>query len=119
MNRLLVQDEVTQEGKWISTGQVVGDYQLKVPRPRVEVGMISMLKLADAALLAASVLVFPLTYLITSFRWNRLLAALDIRLSQARTFVINMVGAFYNSFMPGSTGGGLPQGVLREQADHA
>ena len=105
VNRLLVQDEVTQEGKWFTTGQVVGDYQLKVPRPRVEVGMISMLKLADAALLAASVLVFPLTYLITSFRWNRLLAALDIRLTQARTFVINMVGAFYNSFMPGSTGG--------------
>ena len=32
---------------------------------------------------------------------------MDIRLTQSRTFVLNMVGAFYNSFMPGSTGGDL------------
>jgi uncharacterized protein (TIRG00374 family) len=36
-----------------------------------------------------------------------LLKALDIRIGQARTFVLNMVGAFYNTFMPGSTGGDL------------
>ena len=30
---------------------------------------------------------------------------LGIRISLARAFVLNMVGAFYNTFMPGSTGG--------------
>jgi uncharacterized membrane protein YbhN (UPF0104 family) len=44
---------------------------------------------------------------ITSFRWHLLLKLLDIPMSVARTFVINMVGAFYNTFMPGSTGGDL------------
>jgi hypothetical protein len=36
-----------------------------------------------------------------------LLEAVDIHIGQGRTFVLNMVGSFYNSFMPGSTGGDL------------
>jgi uncharacterized membrane protein YbhN (UPF0104 family) len=49
----------------------------------------------------------PVSYLLTSYRWHLLLDTLEIRVPQARTFVLNMVGAFYNSFMPGSTGGDL------------
>jgi hypothetical protein len=49
----------------------------------------------------------PIVYVITAYRWHALLAAVGIMLPLARTFVLNMVGAFYNTFMPGSTGGDL------------
>ena len=66
-----------------------------------------MIQNADRSLLIAAVFVFPIVFLITSFRWWLLLRALEIPMTLARTFVINMVGAFYNTFMPGSTGGDL------------
>src|ERR1051326_133119 len=37
--------------------------------------------------------------------WHILLRILGIEMSRMRAFVINMVGAFYSTFMPGSTGG--------------
>jgi len=107
VRRLLVSDEATGKGVWIEPEEVVGGYQLRVPHPRLDVGVLTMVKLADASLLWSAVLIFPMTFVITSLRWNALLRALDIRLTQARTFIINMVGAFYNTFMPGSTGGDL------------
>jgi hypothetical protein len=64
-----------------------------------------LLASAQHLYLLLSILVFPLTFIITAFRWQELLKALDIRLPIERTFVLNMVGAFYNTFMPGSTGG--------------
>ena len=63
-----------------------------------------MVKGANPSLLWAAVLVFPITFFITSYRWNLLLSVLEIRMRQGRTFVLNMVGCFYNTFMPGSTG---------------
>ncbi|HEX2972251.1 MAG TPA: lysylphosphatidylglycerol synthase transmembrane domain-containing protein, partial [Tepidisphaeraceae bacterium] len=105
VRRLLVSDPATGKGMWIAKEQVVGGYQLQVPRPRVDVGVLSMVKLADPTLLAGAVLIFPITFVVTSLRWNALLRVLGIRLTQARTFVLNMVGQFYSTFMPGSTGG--------------
>ena len=32
-----------------------------------------------------------------------LLKALDVRITWSQAFVLNMVGSFYNTFMPGST----------------
>lgn len=104
---LLVKLEGEQRGTWIDPAQVVGGYRLDVPRFKVEVGIISMVQRADSGLLVLAVLVFPVTFLITSYRWHRLLEAVDVRMGLARAFVINMVGAFYNTFMPGSTGGDL------------
>ncbi len=49
----------------------------------------------------------PVSYLLTSMRWHILLRMLKIDISLRRALVINMVGAFYNSFMPGTTGGDL------------
>jgi hypothetical protein len=40
---------------------------------------------------------------------------LEVYVPLGRTYVINMVGAFYNTFMPGSTGRRRAQGVLRRQ----
>jgi uncharacterized protein (TIRG00374 family) len=73
--------------------------------PRLEIGVIRMVRQANPRWLFAGLAVFPLTIFITSFRWHELLKALDIRLPLARTFVLNMVGLFFSTFMLGSTGG--------------
>lgn len=74
---------------------------------KTELGLVSMWNMAQAhsGLLWAALFVFPITVLICSYRWHELLKALDIYIGQARAFVLNMVGNFYNSFMPGMTGG--------------
>jgi uncharacterized protein (TIRG00374 family) len=65
-----------------------------------------MMRQADITYVLAALAIFPLTILITSVRWHELLKAVDIRLTVGRTFVLNMVGLFYNTIMPtGSTGG--------------
>ena len=92
-------------GVWIAPNAVAGGYKLSSPRPRVDPGIISLLAGASHLLLILAVLVFPVTYVFTTWRWHRLLDALQIPLRFSRTLTLNMVGAFYNTFMPGSTGG--------------
>ncbi len=92
----------------IDATQVVGDYHIRVPYPVIDAGLLPMTQLAihnNPWLLVAAVLVFPVTFIITSFRWHMLMEVLGITMGVPRTFKINMVGAFYNTFMPGSTGG--------------
>lgn len=104
VERLLVQDAGTQRGVFVPP-DATSDYELDVPNPLIERGAATMVREADGKLLLASVAVLPLTYIFTTFRWQRLLAALGIVLPLSRTFVLNMVGCFYSTFMPGSTGG--------------
>lgn len=81
------------------------DYRITVPHPRVQIGVLRMLRQANVHYLVAALIIMPLTILITSFRWHELLKALDIRLTISRAFVLNMVGLFYSTFLLGSTGG--------------
>ncbi|MBC8107657.1 MAG: flippase-like domain-containing protein [Anaerolineae bacterium] len=86
----------------------VADYAIRVEYPIIDTGVGPMTYQAfnnHPFYLILAILVFPVTFIITSFRWHMLLKALQIRMSLSRTFVINMVGAFYNTFLPGSTGG--------------
>src|SRR5208282_3567169 len=76
------------------------NYQITVPHPRVQIGVLRMVREADIRYVLAALAIFPITILITSFRWHELLKALDIRLTLRRTFVLNMVGMFYNTIMP-------------------
>src|SRR5665213_1237034 len=101
---LLVRDPST--GRQLRIAPPPG-YTVRVPYPMVDIGIVRLVRFANIGFLLAALLVLPLSYLITSRRWHLLLGALDIRMTQARTFVLNMVGAFYNTFMPGSTGGDL------------
>ena len=79
-----------------------------MPHPRIEIGLGRMLRQARPWLLMLAVAIFPLTIVLTSIRWRRLLAALDIRMSLWQTNVLNMVGMFYNTAVPmGSNGGDL------------
>ncbi len=87
--------------------------------PIVEIGVIRMVRQARPKWLAAALAIFPLTIIITSFRWHELLKALDIRLPVTRTFVLNMVGLFYSTFMLGSTGGdALKMYYVAKQTHH-
>ena len=103
--QLLVEDPDTEARQVIDPALVSSKDPPDVTYPLVERGVNRMVREADWGFLAAAILVLPLVHLITSYRWYVLLHAQDIRIGLARTFVLNMVGAFYNSFMPGSTGG--------------
>jgi uncharacterized protein (TIRG00374 family) len=108
--RFLVMSADGASGQWVTPDHVKqgpGGYQLAVPHPRVITGVVTMTRQAQPSLLWASIFVFPVTFVITAIRWHALLKVLDVHLTVARTFVLNMVGAFYNTFMPGSTGGDL------------
>ena len=105
--RLLITDPASQNGKWITPDQVVGDFKLVAPRPIIQRGLASLVREANPWLLLAAVLIFPGCFFLTTLRWHLLLKAIDIHLPIRRTFALNMVGSFYNSFMPGSTGGDI------------
>ncbi|HEY0008528.1 MAG TPA: lysylphosphatidylglycerol synthase transmembrane domain-containing protein, partial [Tepidisphaeraceae bacterium] len=100
---LLIENEPLP--KWIDPSAAAGGFAVDVPQPRVQEGVNSMLRGADRRLLVASVAVMPVTYFFTTLRWHALLGALGITLTLSRAFVLNMVGAFYNTLMLGSTGG--------------
>ena len=104
---LLVEDPATKQRARVDPARVVSADHPAITFPLVERGVGRMVWEADWIYLAAAVLLLPMSYLLTSYRWHVLLEAQQIRIGMARTFVINMVGAFYNSFMPGSTGGDL------------
>ena len=91
----------------ISPSQVIGGYTVRVPYPLVEIGLIRLLREANPLYMLMALILLPISYIITSRRWHMLLETQDIRMGQGRAFVLNMVGSFYNSFMPGSTGGDL------------
>jgi uncharacterized protein (TIRG00374 family) len=106
-HELLIADTQSGDGRWIAPDAIKGGYIIHTPYPLIDAGLSGMLAKADALYLIGAVLIFPLTYLITSYRFDLLLRALDIHMRLVRAFVLNMVGAFYNTFMPGSTGGDL------------
>jgi uncharacterized protein (TIRG00374 family) len=97
--------------KFISSRDFVEPRLQGMSYPLVDRGVGEMVKHADHRMLLAAVFIFPITFLITSYRWYLLLRALEISITIARAFVINMVGAFYNTFLPGSTGGDVVKAV--------
>jgi glycosyltransferase 2 family protein len=102
---LIVADPSGAGGIRVTPEQIVGGFKPRTPFPIVEPGLSSMIRNANPWLLVAAFAVFPVTIVITTLRWNLILNSQGIRLPLARVFVLNMVGTFYNSFLPGSTGG--------------
>jgi uncharacterized protein (TIRG00374 family) len=92
------------KGEWVQPWRVE-KYELGVPYPLVDQGIVPMIRRADHRYLWAAVAIFPMTFLLTGLRWHFLLRAVDIFIGAPKAFMINMVGAFYNTFLPGSTGG--------------
>ena len=112
VRRILVQD-APNHGLWVEPSAVdpnpanptQGGFKLKVPYPAIQTGLISLVSGANPWLLVAALAIFPVTYVLGALRWHRLLGGLMIVLPRSRVFVLTLVGAFYNSFMLGSTGG--------------
>ncbi len=104
---LLIQRPAAGPPEQIPPDAIDGGYLVQVPYPLVDVGISRRLREADPMLLGAAVIVFPITYLITGLRWYYLMRPLGISMTALRAFVLNMVGMFYSTFMPGSTGGDL------------
>jgi uncharacterized protein (TIRG00374 family) len=104
--QVAVEDPSSKKGVIVEAQAVIDAKQISVG-PRVEVGLIRMVKQANRGYLLGAIFIIPVCHLLTSMRWHVLLRALEIHISQARAFTINMVGAFYNAFMPGTTGGDL------------
>jgi hypothetical protein len=107
VRELLVDDPGSDRGLRLPPGAVAGVNDLTVSSPYVEVGINRLVRDADRKYLLVAIFIMPLSYVLTSIRWHLLLESLEIRLSPFRTFVLNCVGAFYNAFMPGTTGGDL------------
>ncbi len=109
----------TGSARVVAPGDVIGEVAKPVvPYPAVDIGMSRMLHEAQWLLLLAGILVFPLTFVMTAYRWHALLEALEIHISFARTFTLTMVGAFYNTFMPGSTGGDVLKAYYASKQTH-
>jgi uncharacterized protein (TIRG00374 family) len=112
VQRFLVADTSDSPGRWVDSSDVV-DYvpPHPYPHPREQMGLERMARQANPGLLWAALLVFPVTFVVTSYRWHELLKVLDIDLSFRRAFALNMVGSFWNTCIPGSTGGDLIKAV--------
>jgi uncharacterized protein (TIRG00374 family) len=104
---LLIQDPESGKRLKVEPSQVEGGFKVQVPHPLIEVGLIRLVREANTLYLLLALILLPISYFITSRRWHMLLETVDIHIGQGRAFVLNLVGAFYNSFMPGSTGGDL------------
>lgn len=119
VQRLLVADQPGGAAFWVSSSAVEGGFQLRVPHPRVATGLRSMVYQANPVILILSIAIFPITIVLTSIRWRRMLAALEIRLTLGMTLALNMVGLFYNTFIPmGSTGGDLLKAYYASKHTH-
>jgi uncharacterized protein (TIRG00374 family) len=108
VRELLVRDPNAHDrGLRVQPPDVADSQDLYVYSPFVEVGINRLVREADTGYLLAAIFIVPLSFLLTSIRWHLLLDSLGISISPFRTLVLNLVGAFYNAFMPGTTGGDL------------
>jgi uncharacterized protein (TIRG00374 family) len=102
--KLLVQGPRTGRPEVIDPSDVVTRQKYTVPEyPLIEMGLNRMAREADWKFLLAALAIMPISYLLTSHWWWELWG---VRSRRDPTFVINMVGAFYNTlFALGTTGG--------------
>jgi uncharacterized protein (TIRG00374 family) len=103
--RVLAAESKSGPGVWLTPSELQGGYRDFVPFPVREIGLNRMFAEADTTFLLLAVGVIPLIYLLTSYRWWLLLRGLEVPIPLSRALQINLVGAFYNTFMPGQTGG--------------
>jgi uncharacterized membrane protein YbhN (UPF0104 family) len=102
----------------IQPQNVVGPYSAVVEYPLIDVGIGQMLRGANIWLLVIAVVIFPTAISLPAVRWHRLLRALGVSVPLSRAFVITMVGNFYNTFMPGSTGGDVLKAYYASKQTH-
>lgn len=102
---LIVKDPHSARGIRIAASDVVGDFTLRTPKPLVEKGISTMVREANPWLLALAIAVFPVTIIASTLRWHQILRSQEVYFGFGNALVLTLVGNFYNSFLPGSTGG--------------
>lgn len=75
--------------------------------PAQQVGLRNLVKQADIRLLIAAWAVLVVPFLVTAWRWQKLMEPQGIKLPYLKCLELTFVGQFYSTFLPGITGGDL------------
>ncbi|HMD55181.1 MAG TPA: lysylphosphatidylglycerol synthase transmembrane domain-containing protein [Phycisphaerae bacterium] len=75
--------------------------------PEVETGLVHLIQTANLWLLLAALSMLGLPFVITSWRWQKLLAVQEIDLTYSKALTLTFVGQFYSTFLPGTTSGDI------------
>ena len=86
--------------------------------PRVNEGLIRIVRRSDKWLLALGVLVIGFTLHFTVWRWWLLLRSQDIHLSFFVCHKLTFLGMFFNNMVPGATGGDLVKALYVARRTH-
>jgi uncharacterized protein (TIRG00374 family) len=73
----------------------------------IQIGLRNLVKQADVRLLLAAWAVLVVPFLVTAWRWQKLMMPQGIRLPYGKCLALTFVGQFYSTFLPGITGGDL------------
>ncbi|HTV48595.1 MAG TPA: lysylphosphatidylglycerol synthase transmembrane domain-containing protein [Phycisphaerae bacterium] len=76
-------------------------------QPEVQTGLVHLVLTANPWLLFAALAILGLPFLITSWRWRKLLIVQDIHLPYSKALTLTFVGQFYSTFLPGTTSGDI------------
>jgi uncharacterized protein (TIRG00374 family) len=71
----------------------------------IKFGLEHLLTTANPWPLVAALLLLGLPFLITTWRWRKLLAVQGLNLSYGKCLTLTFVGQFYSTFLPGTTSG--------------
>lgn len=80
-------------------------------RPRLNKGILSVVRNARLDLLLLSVIMIIVGSLLAVYRWTLLLRAADLVTGLFRAVSLTFIGLFFNTVMPGLTGGDLVKAV--------
>lgn len=75
--------------------------------PEKRAKMLDTLRTAEWLWFVPGLLAIGVMTILQTFRWQWLLQAQEIRLSFRRAYGVNLIGIFFNLFLPGGTGGDL------------
>ena len=75
--------------------------------PKIQVGLKNLLRNANPYMLLASWAVLCIPFVITAWRWKKLMEPQGIYLPYSKCLALTFVGQFYSTFLPGITGGDL------------
>ena len=75
--------------------------------PKVQIGLRDLLKTANPWWLVASWSLLVIPFLVSAWRWRRLMQPQGIFLPFSKCLALTFVGQFYSTFLPGITGGDL------------
>jgi uncharacterized protein (TIRG00374 family) len=79
---------------------------------KVREAMAIAIRDADYRWIGGAIIAYVVVELAAVVRWQILLRVQGIRLSNARTFGLFIIGMFYNQFLPGGTGGDIVKTYL-------